>query len=391
MAEQNKRSSARVVRSVVVTDRHVPQAATPRPSRPGRRRSRTPLAALAAVATIAILVPLAIVLGGLLPSNDGRGVGGDPSPTGRTAKPGRSATAGSGGNPTAEPTTGPGTATPTPDATTTPIIPSLLGEDGRLTFLLLGSDRRPGYPGVRTDTMMVVSVDAKSREAAAVSIPRDVARFPIPDGGLYSHKINTLYEWYVKREGDHDAGAARTKEAIADLLDIEIDYWVFTGFGGVRQLVDAVGGVDVYLEKSIRDPRYRVDGRPLYFPPGLNHLDGQRALAFARTRKADSDFQRADRQQLLVMGGVKALRDVDLADVPVLVGVVREYLRTDLPLAAAAELYRLARRIDVDEAKRAVLAPPRFGHVVTGPGLWQIRLDVDEARDYLDDWFAADR
>ncbi len=280
-------------------------------------------------------------------------------------------------------------ATPAPDATTTPVIPSLLGRDERLTILLLGSDARANNPGVRTDTMMVVSLEPESGDAAAVSIPRDIARFPIPGGRMFTKKINMLYEWYLEQEGEPHAAGNATKAAIGDLLGIEVDYWAYTGFAGVRRMVDALGGIEVDLEEEVNDPKYQISSteRGLYFPKGRNELDGDETLRLARSRGGDNDFARADRQQLLVMAAIDALDDVGVTELPPLVDVVGRHFRTDLPLSAAPELLRLASRADLKNAQRVVLSPPRFSREVVGSNLYQLRLDVDEAQELLDDWF----
>ena len=75
----------------------------------------------------------------------------------------------------------------------------LLGTDGRLTVLLLGSDYRPAHPGNRTDAIMVVSVDPTTGKTAAFSVPRDTCGFPLPSGGRFGNKINALYQYLLSR------------------------------------------------------------------------------------------------------------------------------------------------------------------------------------------------
>ncbi len=84
---------------------------------------------------------------------------------------------------------------PTPSPTP-PGADPLLGTDGRLTVLLLGSDYRPAHPGNRTDAIMVVSVDPSTGRTAAFSIPRDTTGFPLPGGGRFDQKINALYQYF---------------------------------------------------------------------------------------------------------------------------------------------------------------------------------------------------
>src|SRR4051794_33682328 len=92
--------------------------------------------------------------------------------------------------PTLEPSASPAP-TPTPGP---PGADPLLGTDGRLTVLLLGSDYRPAHPGNRTDAIMVVSTDPTTGRTAGFSVPRDTIDFPLPKSGVYHAKINALYQ-----------------------------------------------------------------------------------------------------------------------------------------------------------------------------------------------------
>ena len=183
----------------------------------------------------------------------------------------------------------------------------LLGTDGRLTVLLLGSDYRPAHPGNRTDAIMVVSVDPASGKTAAFSVPRDTSGFPLPSGGRFGNKINALYQYFLS---NGRSGGASMEAAFSKAFGIEIDGYVFIGFSGVKNLVDAVGGVDVVLSKAYYDPYYFVNNHHQGWglPAGKSHLNGAKALIFARSRKGDNDFGRARRQQLLVAAAMAKVR-----------------------------------------------------------------------------------
>lgn len=265
------------------------------------------------------------------------------------------------------------TAAPTPIPT--PGIASLLGTDGRLTILLMGSDYRRGHPGNRTDTMMIISVDPTSDAVAAASIPRDTVEFPLPDGTKFRPKINALYETYRSRIGDDKAGAAMAR-AIGRALRVEIDNYIVIGFEGVERLVDAVGGVDVVLAKPVRDPQYWLSPtrHGISFPAGANHLNGERALIFARTRKGDNDFERARRQQKLIVAAVAAVRKVGILQLPELLTIVRDYVKTDLPLIQAENIFRIAASAKTKEAVGTVFGPRKWAQS-TG-GSFALKIDV---------------
>ena len=246
-----------------------------------------------------------------------------------------------------------GSATPEP----TPAgADPLLGTDGRLTVLLLGSDYRPAHPGNRTDAMMVVSVDPTTGKSAAFSVPRDVVDFPLPERGTFGSKINGLYQYLQART---NRGAANMKKAFGRAFDLEIDNYVFIGFAGVAKLVGAVGGVDIRLAKPYYDPYYWVNSRKRGWglPAGKSHLSAANALIFARSRKGDSDFGRARRQQLLVMAAFSKVRKRGLNDLPKLIKAARDTVRTDLPLERATDLFKLYKTVDLDKAKKTVFGP----------------------------------
>ena len=258
--------------------------------------------------------------------------------------------------------------TPSPDPSASPSpSPSptppgndpLLGSDGRLTLLLLGTDYRPAHPGNRTDTMMLVSIDPTTGQSAVFSVPRDVVDFPMPKSGTYHAKVNGLYQHLDATMGN---GAQGMKQAFARAFGIEVDRYAFIGFTGVTKLVRAVGGVDVTLSEAYYDPLYWVNGhhRGWGLPAGTSHLDADDALIFARSRKGDSDFSRAKRQQQLVMAAVTKVRKRGIDDLPALLKIARDTVRTDLPVDRAADLFKLYSTVDLTTAKHAVFGPKKF-------------------------------
>jgi LCP family protein required for cell wall assembly len=249
--------------------------------------------------------------------------------------------------------------TPLPSPSASPGIDPLLGSDGRLTVLLLGTDYRPAHPGNRTDAIMVVSIDPTTGKSAAFSVPRDVADFPLPKSGNYGPKVNGLYQHLESTMGD---GGQGMKQAVGRAFGIEIDRYVLIGFTGVSRLVGAVGGVDVTLAQPYYDPFYWVNNHHQGWglPAGKSHLNAADALIFARSRKGDSDFQRAKRQQMLVMAAVAKVRTRGLAQLPALLQIAKDTVRTDLPLDRMADLYGLFSTVNLDVAKHVVFGPTKY-------------------------------
>ncbi len=300
-------------------------------------------------------------------------------------------------SPTPSPTPAP-TATPSPSPIPTSPLPSpsaspspdgldpLLGADGRLTILLLGSDYRPSHAGNRTDVIMVVSLNPVTGAVAAASIPRDTAGFPTSSTQSYGAKVNGLYQSLISRLGQVRA-AQEMKGIVGAGIGVEVDSYAFVGFDGVRQLVNGVGGVDVVLSKSVSDPYYWVTARNrgVYFPAGRNHLNGDRALIFSRTRKGDNDFERARRQQLLVAGAVDAVRKRGLENLPKLLATARHSVKTDLPLASAPKLYAMIGKAKVDDAAKIVFGPTKWA---TGSSGTSFRLKLNEVRGWTAEFMA---
>ncbi len=296
-------------------------------------------------------------------------------------------------SPTASPSPSPSptpTPTPTPSPSATPAAPigpdPVLGSDGRLTVLLLGSDARSGLSGNRTDVIMVVSLNPATGAVAAASIPRDTANFPTSSRQTYGPKVNGLYQSLIGRIGQPRA-AGEMKRIIGEGIGVEIDSYAVVGFEGVRRLINAVGGVDVVLAKSVSDPYYWVTSRTrgVFFPAGTNHLNGDRALIFARTRKGDNDFERARRQQLLVAAAVDAVRDRGLNNLVKLLPVAGRYVRTDLPFKAAPLLYDLVSGAKLSDAKRVVFGPTKWASGGSGTSF---RLKLDVVRAWTAEWMA---
>jgi polyisoprenyl-teichoic acid--peptidoglycan teichoic acid transferase len=269
---------------------------------------------------------------------------------------------------------------PTPSSVPPPPEPDpLLGTDGRLTVLLLGSDYRPARPGNRTDAIMVVSVDPTTGKSAGFSIPRDTAGFPLGNGKKFGAKVNGLYAHLESQTGD---GGPAMRKAVAKAFDIEVDGYVFIGFQGVKELVKAVGGVDVTLDEAYYDAHYWVSARRQGWglPKGKSHLGPNDALIFARSRKGDNDFGRARRQQILVLAALDKARSRGVAALPKLLQIAARTVRTDLPLDRATDLFQIVRTTNIATVNRTVFGPTKFAAGKKG-GSFALR--INECRDWI--------
>lgn len=183
------------------------------------------------------------------------------------------------------------------------IAPSetLKGEEtGQVNILLLGVGGEGHSGGALTDTIMIASLKPQTREAALLSIPRDL--YVEVEGAGIKSKINA-----VKVLGDQKPeknGMELLKRTIEEVSGLHIDYYVQLDFNGFTKAVDNVGGIDVYLENDINDPAYPDFNHgydPFYIKKGWHHLDGTTALKVARSRHSSmGDFDRIKRQQEII-------------------------------------------------------------------------------------------
>ena len=143
----------------------------------------------------------------------------------------------------------------------------------------------------------------------------------------------------------------------------------------------------MHLDAPVSDPYYWTNSgkQGITFPAGTTHLNGERAIIFARTRKGDSDFQRVRRQQQLVESALAKVLRRGVTALPPLVDFARKWIRTDLRFDQAGAIYALGVSADLDHARRAVLGP-RYADPIPGSVNYELRLD--KVRALIADWFA---
>lgn len=172
---------------------------------------------------------------------------------------------------------------------------------GNTNILLLGIGGGDHDGADLTDTIIVASIDQSNHLVPMLSIPRDFyVNVDEIGGGV---RINRVYELGKAKYGT-EGGMQLAEETIEKITGIDIHYHVLINFSGFKDIVDSLGGVDLDVENPIYDPYYPLDGTIQYqtfsLPAGLQHLDGDTALKYARSRKTTSDFDRSKRQQKLL-------------------------------------------------------------------------------------------
>lgn len=228
----------------------------------------------------------------------------------------------------------------------------------QVNILVLGTDEK--REGGRADTIMLVMLRKDTKRAAAVSIPRDL-KVRIPGYGY--QKINAVYS-FNRRKGTGEIMTLRTVEEMFTNqvgYPLEIDFYVKTDVTRFPKLFDAVGGLDLYVD---RDMKYRDNygGLDIDLKKGLQHLDGKQIEGFVRHRKdwrgrASSDYMRNQRQQYVLKELVRQkAKPTTVTRLPQVVHALREMVSTNMTVAELAALGLLARDLDLDNTISRVIA-----------------------------------
>jgi LCP family protein required for cell wall assembly len=291
-------------------------------------------------------------------------------------------------SPTPQPTSTDPAVTPEPTPEPTPV--RTWSTDGRLDLLLVGGDAGPGRWSLRTDTMILLSVDVASGQAAMFGVPRNMKNVPLPEGpadafpacGCFPDIINGLYVYAGANPQFFPGGEARgylaLQGAISELTGISLDGMLVVTLQGFVQLVDALGGLDIYTPYSLYDASYpHEDGRHhevLWIPAGQHHFDGHTALAFARSRHQDTDYDRMWRQQLTLKALRQQLDPCSLVvRIPELLDIARDSLWTNMPIEQLPDLLSLAARVKTDNIARYQFWPPDISETLDQHSIGLIR------------------
>ncbi len=253
-------------------------------------------------------------------------------------------------------------------------------ENDRVNILLLGMGGENHDGGYLTDTIMLSSLKPSTKQLSLVSIPRDLTA---PSSGW--KKINSVNA-YAEQKTPGSGGEA-TVEAIAELLQEPITYYIRVDFKGFERIIDEIGGVEITVENSFDDYTYPIAGREedpdyysrfehLHFDSGPQKMDGATALKYARSRHAlgieGSDFARAKRQQLLLEAvKEKLLSRQTLLNPSVLTKLINEFnqdVSTNLSAWELIRLWNLAKDTQRDQIINKVLSDAPDGLLIPSVG-----------------------
>ena len=266
--------------------------------------------------------------------------------------------------------------------------PKELKQDDNITnILLLGIDKRSSEPyiykgvngaeeknGFLADTIIVVSYSHVDKSVSMLSIPRDLwVEIPaFSDVYKQSTKINAAYS-IGDMYGYEGGGLALMKNVVSDILGIPIHYAARVDFEGFVKGIDVLGGVDINVDNTFDDymyPREGYENAPiserfihLYFDAGLQHMDGETALRYARSRQGTngegSDFARARRQQKVILAVREKARNLNIFDslskISNLLETFGQSVETDINISEMMLFYKLGKDFNPDDIKTYVL------------------------------------
>jgi LCP family protein required for cell wall assembly len=263
----------------------------------------------------------------------------------------------------------------------------LLGPDGRpygsplvftsgvpipadlLFILVVGSDARPGEDLRRShaDSIHLLAVNPRTLQGTVLGFPRD-SWVEIPGHG--NGKLTSAMAI---------GGPELLSQTVRRLTGLPVHYWVLTGFTGLSNMVDELGGVDVFVERRMNDRNSGTN-----FEPGWHHFDGRQALSFSRDRHSvpNGDFDRSRNQAALLLAGLSKLRAEvgDDAGLQRWLDVLLRHAELDAPARQLMPLAALARRLDPASMSN-VVTPGRVG---TAGGQSVVFLGQEAANIFLD-------
>ncbi|HEX7260102.1 MAG TPA: LCP family protein [Candidatus Saccharimonadia bacterium] len=268
----------------------------------------------------------------------------------------------------------------------------LKGEElGRINIMMLGVGD-PGHAGENlSDTNLLISVDSRSHAIAIISIPRDT-RVKIP--GYGSGKINTAHA---------KGGIPTAKDTMETNLGVPVHYFVKANFSGLRQVVDAVGGVDVTNTTRLNDPEYPCDNNQykrcgFKLAPGKHHLNGATTLKYVRCRKGTcgDDFGRAQRQQEVMQAIRQKVTSAGTLANPIalgrLVAAAGDNIQTDLSVNNVLRLNELTKKTPKNNIYNVVFNLQPGGFLVADPrgsgDLVPSSIDFDDIQEFVQNVFA---
>lgn len=203
----------------------------------------------------------------------------------------------------------------------------LLTAHDKATIMIMGVDEREDDVG-RSDTLMIATLDPIKDKASLLSIPRDTR---VGISGYGYDKINAAYAY---------GGEKLTQETVEDFLGLDIDHYIIINTHAFVKIIDAIGGIDVYVDKRMyyEDPWDDDGGLIIDLQPGLQHMDGKTAVTYVRYRDEEGDIGRIKRQQTFMKACVDQVTSPSIIPkLPSVISEIASSIKTDLSIRQLLE------------------------------------------------------
>ncbi|UFN44068.1 LCP family protein [Nocardioides okcheonensis] len=263
---------------------------------------------------------------------------------------------------------------------------------GRYNVLLMGGDSGAGRWGLRPDSMTVASIDAETGKTVLISLPRNMQNFPFPEGSVMAEQfpdgfdeegmyLNGLATWALDHsdlfEGSKNPGVDATIEGVEGITGLKMNYWAMVNLQGFRELVDAVGGVELNVRQRI-PVGLPTDSFFRYIEPGKRTLDGMDTLWFARARHDSDDYSRMARQKC-VMGAMldQVSPQTAVTNFQKIAKASSAMVSTDIPRGEVDRFVDLALKARGQKISTLSLVPPMIN--TANPDIALVQQKVAEA------------
>jgi len=240
-------------------------------------------------------------------------------------------------------------------------------------ILLLGVDSNGAgtdtWKGTRSDTIILMNIDPATHSVNAISIPRDSKVYIAGDYGI--DKINSAHAY---------GGVELAKKTVEDTLGVKIDKYICVHDEGVMEVIDALGGIPIYVEKSMNYDDW-AGKLHIHLEKGTHTLSGKEAVGYLRYRHdALGDIGRTQRQQWFLRGFLQRLQNPQvITKIPEIVNISKKYIKTNMSVYELSQLAALAKGFDESNIQIAML--PGAPNAKGGISYWI--LDPDKVQDVV--------
>lgn len=235
-------------------------------------------------------------------------------------------------------------------------------EEDRINFLILGirgADDPNG--GLLADTIMVASIERAANKLALISIPRDIYTY-LP-GVKDKYKINDAYAIGEQIEWGK-GGLELSKKTVEEITGLDIHFAISVNFEAFEELIDTLGGVTVYVPRDFHETA-QWEGQDFFVPKGYQTMDGETALLYVRARYSTSDFDRARRQQDVLLGIKNKALNLGILANPLklnkILDIVGDNVRMDMNIGELNKSIGIITEAETDEIIRKVFDTTEAG------------------------------